>query len=102
MSTSNIMLPDLTTWAERCMSTLYKDTKEHDFNADFDATFAKDAQITFNGRSMTCEQYKKELRQEKFLERDAQVAFSGAVEVPWADHRDGLVCLHYDYGVWSR
>ena len=76
------MLPDLTTWAERCMTSLYKDTKDRDFNADFDATFAQDADITFNGRSMTREQYKKELQGEKFAETHAQVAFSGSVQAP--------------------
>ena len=80
---SNIVLPTLTAWAEQHITTLFTTTNQDDFNAAFDAFFTKDAQITVNSQSVSLADYKTAIWQAKFLESGAQVAFSGAVQVPF-------------------
>ena len=82
--TSEIVMPipQLHTWAEQHMASLYKDVHDQTFTEDFASTFTDDAQIAVNGKTLSCDQYKEFLKKEKFLEKDAQVAFTGAVQVP--------------------
>ncbi|OBZ77565.1 hypothetical protein A0H81_02238 [Grifola frondosa] len=97
MST-NIVLPSLTDWTEQRVTALLTTTTEADFNTAFDAFLSKNVTITVNGQDLTRDQYKQQLRQEKFDEAFAQVQFSGAVEVPADTNRPidaGTVGIFY-------
>ena len=79
---SNIVFPTLSKWAEERITALFTTTDEESFNGLYNATFAKDAKITVNGKHLSGEAYKKQLLASKVIETGAQVAYSGAVEVP--------------------
>ena len=79
---SNIVLPTLTAWAEQHIVALFQATDEATFDEAFSAFFTKNAKITVNGQHVSLADYKKSIWQAKFLEAGAQVAFTGAVQVP--------------------
>ncbi|KAK7677882.1 hypothetical protein QCA50_019194 [Cerrena zonata] len=79
---SNIVLLPLSTWAQQHITAIYQAVKAADFDAAFDAFISKDVKITFNGKSITRDQYKQSINGEKFAEAAAQVKFIGTVEVP--------------------
>lgn len=79
---SNIVLPSLSTWAEQRLTALFQITNETDFDAAYAAFFTKNPKITVNGKTLSSDAYKKQIWSGKGLEQGAQVAYSGAVEVP--------------------
>ena len=81
MST-DIVLPTLSRWAEQHITALFQATNEDDFNSAYDAFFTKNPHIVVNGKHISTSDYRKQLLQGKFAESGAQVAFTGAVEVP--------------------
>lgn len=80
--TSNIVLPNLTNWTEEHFQALIQTTSSDEFDAAFDALFAKDVNITVNGVPFTREQYKQQFQGGASANFSATVNFSGAVEVP--------------------
>ncbi|KAF7795749.1 hypothetical protein EIP86_006916 [Pleurotus ostreatoroseus] len=82
MTSRRIVLPTLSNWAEQHITALFKTTDEQTFDELFDNTFLKDAKIIVNGHHLSREQYRKQLLSAKGLEEGAQVAYTGAVEVP--------------------
>lgn len=72
----------LTQWAEQHLTALYKATDKASLDAAYDAFLSTDAKITVNGKHLSGEAYKKQLLASKVIETGAQVAYSGAVEVP--------------------
>ncbi|KAF7306231.1 hypothetical protein MIND_00413700 [Mycena indigotica] len=77
----NIVLPGLQAWAEQHLSAILKATTADDFDTAFESFVAKHATIAVNGKSVSREEYKKQLQGEGFNEAGAEVSFSGAVEV---------------------
>ncbi|KAJ7191900.1 hypothetical protein GGX14DRAFT_578627 [Mycena pura] len=94
MSTSNIVLPPLQTWAEQHLSAVIKATAQADFDAAFDAFVAASARITVNGKQISRDAYKTLLRGASFDEAGAEVAFGGAVQVS-TNLQAGVVGLFY-------
>lgn len=80
--TSAIVLLPLKSWAQSHISAILQAPTKPAFDSAFDAFLAKDAKIMLNGKPISREAYKDELRSEKFDEAGAQVTVSGAVEVP--------------------
>ena len=82
MSTA-IVLPPLNTWAKQHLTSLITATTQADFDSAFDNFIAKDVKsITFNGTSLTRDQYKKQLQGERFLERSATVNVLNEIQAP--------------------
>ncbi|THU95987.1 hypothetical protein K435DRAFT_778771 [Dendrothele bispora CBS 962.96] len=84
MSTA-IVLPQLGSWAQNHIRAIVQATNEADFDGAFDAFVAKDAEITFNGKKISRDEYKTRLQTEAFRETGAQVVFNGTVQVPGTD-----------------
>jgi hypothetical protein len=78
----NIVLPPLRSWAEQHLSSIIKATTQTAFDSAFEAFLSKHATITVNGKNVSRDEYKKQLRGEGFDEAGAIVQFGGAVEVP--------------------
>jgi hypothetical protein len=78
----NIVLPSLRNWAEQHLSSIIKATTQTAFDSAFEAFLSKHATITVNGKNVSRDEYKKQLRGEGFDEAGAIVQFGGAVEVP--------------------
>lgn len=80
---SAIVLPPstltLTQWAQQHLTELYQATDEATLDAAYAAFLAPDASITVNGTRLSGDAYKAQLL---LPSRGAQVAYSGAVEVP--------------------
>ncbi|KAJ7922543.1 hypothetical protein B0H13DRAFT_2317384 [Mycena leptocephala] len=93
----NIVLPPLKTWAEQHLSSIIKATTKPAFDSAFEAFLSKQAKITVNGKSVSRDDYQKQLEGEGFGEAGAAVHFTGAVEVPSEsnDIQSGLVDLFY-------
>ena len=81
MSSSNIFLPVLSDWAEQRITAIYNATTETDFDIAFNAFISSKCHIIVNGKEMTREQYRQQLRREKSGESSAQVKFLGNVAV---------------------
>ncbi|KAK7029887.1 hypothetical protein R3P38DRAFT_2932197 [Favolaschia claudopus] len=97
MSTvSNLVLPPLKTWAEQHLSSIIKATTKPAFDSAFDAFLSKHATITVNGKRVSRDEYQNQLQGEGFEEVNADVQFTGAVEVPSSEGvAGGVVGLFY-------
>ncbi|KAI0702773.1 hypothetical protein C8Q76DRAFT_802360 [Earliella scabrosa] len=82
---SNIVLPDLSTWAQRHITAVYSATTAEEFNSAFDAFVSEDVKITVNGKSMSREEYKQMVQGEITADVGAEVSFNGVVAVPSED-----------------
>jgi hypothetical protein len=78
----NIVLPPLRSWAEQHLSSIIKATTSAAFDAAFDGFLSQNAKITVNGKHVSRDEYKSQLKGQGFDEAGADVTFSGAVEVP--------------------
>ncbi|KAF9243491.1 hypothetical protein BU15DRAFT_42859 [Melanogaster broomeanus] len=98
MST-NIVLPTLSAWAASRLAGLLQSTTQAAFNASFDTIFARNCNITVNGKHLSSEQYKELLLEQSGaapLERDASVSVQGQLEVEGDQGQlSGLVGLFY-------
>ncbi|KZT05063.1 uncharacterized protein LAESUDRAFT_715119 [Laetiporus sulphureus 93-53] len=98
-----VIIP-LSAWAEDSISAIYKASSQSAFDSAFDEFLHKDAQITFNGKQLTRDQYREQLLEERVLEQSADISFTGAVEVP-ANKNDpvaaGSVGLFYKATVYK-
>jgi hypothetical protein len=75
--------PSTPTWAQERLSAIYKAEGDEAFTSAFDALIAKDVHsIVFNGETVSREEYKKHISDEKFFERSATVSFGATVEAP--------------------
>ncbi|KAJ7657812.1 hypothetical protein DFH06DRAFT_1327869 [Mycena polygramma] len=94
---SHIVLPPLKTWAEQHLSSIIKATSTTAFDSAFDGFLSKNASITVNGKSVSRDEYKKQLQGEGFDEAGAIVQFKDAVEIPSESNsiQAGLVGLFY-------
>jgi len=80
---SKIVLPPTPTWAQQRITAIYQAQGQDAFNSAFDAFISKNVQtITFNGETLTRDQYKQQITTEKFLERSVTVTFPGTVDAP--------------------
>ena len=79
---ANIVLPTLSAWAQQHLTALFQATDKDSFNDAFAAFFTKHPSLTVNGRSVSVADYKRQLLLGKTFETDAQVAFTGTVQVP--------------------
>ncbi|KIK65093.1 hypothetical protein GYMLUDRAFT_160159 [Collybiopsis luxurians FD-317 M1] len=84
-----IVLPQLGPWAEGHLQSIIQATNQKDFDDAFDAFFAKEVQVTFNGAKISRDDYKKQLRGEAFDEVGAVVTFNGITTVPGKDESLG-------------
>ncbi|KAJ7058767.1 hypothetical protein C8F01DRAFT_990095 [Mycena amicta] len=91
---SRIVLPGLQAWAEQHLTAIIKATSQDAFAIAFEGFMAKNASITVNGKSVSRDEYKKQLQGEGFDEAGAEVSFSGAVEVS-TGLQSGVVGLFY-------
>ncbi|KAJ3860520.1 hypothetical protein EV359DRAFT_48976 [Lentinula novae-zelandiae] len=83
-----IVLPQLGPWAESHIQTITQATTQESFNEAFDAFVTKDEshlEITFNGVSVTRDEYKARLKGEAFDEAGASVQFNRIATVPGKD-----------------
>lgn len=95
---SNIVLPDLPTWVQRRITTLYSAKSADDFGGAFDAFVSENAKITVNGKSVSRDEYKKMIQGEIIADAGAEVTFNGLVSVPSEDkdlHAIGVRFFHY-------
>ncbi|KAJ7474989.1 hypothetical protein FB451DRAFT_1247199 [Mycena latifolia] len=93
---AHIDLPPLKNWAEDHLSTIIKAKTQAVVDEAFDTFLAKDATLTVNGKRVSRDEYKNQLR--GLLEQSATVKFSDAVEVPADQSRPsqaGSVGLFY-------
>jgi len=73
----------LIAYTENSLKAILQAKSQHDFEVAFDAFIAGGANITVNGKSLTVDEYKKHLLEQKSnTETATQVTFDGAVEVP--------------------
>ena len=79
---SAIALPDLEAWAQQHLTALIQANTQNDFDTAFDNFIAKHVKITFNGVSLTRDQYKQQLQGERLLERNAVISILNSVEAP--------------------
>ena len=82
---SNIVLPDLSTWAQRHITAVYSAKTADEFNSAFDAFVSEHVKITVNGKSMSREEYKQMVQGEITADVGAEVSFNGVVAVPSED-----------------
>ena len=78
------ILPSLSAWAAAHLTSVLESKTKDKFDAAFDATFAADCNITFNGTSLSRDAYKAKLLAESAAapeERDAAVTIEGQTEV---------------------
>lgn len=80
--TANIVLPNLTNWAEQHLQSIWNATSQSDFDSAFNNFVAENATITVNGNHVSRDQYKQRLLGENPIEAKVQLTFNGAVEVP--------------------
>ena len=92
---SNIVLLPLSKWAQQHITTIYQAVEATNFDSAFDAFISKDVKVTFNGNPITRDQYKQDIKGEKFAETSAQVQFIGTVEVPDDEDQPVLVSISY-------
>ncbi|KIJ66893.1 hypothetical protein HYDPIDRAFT_166337 [Hydnomerulius pinastri MD-312] len=96
---ANIVLPTLSAWAASRLSGLLESTTQAAFNAAFEATFARNCNITVNGKHLSREQYMAQLLEQSGAapeERDASVNIEGQLEVEGDQGQlSGLVGLFY-------
>ncbi|KAJ7474986.1 hypothetical protein FB451DRAFT_278692 [Mycena latifolia] len=78
--TAHIVLPPLKNWAEDHLSAIIKAKTQTEVDEALNAFLAKDATLTVNGKRVSRDDYKNQLR--GFREQSATVKFSNAVEVP--------------------
>ncbi|KAI0669033.1 hypothetical protein C8Q78DRAFT_1080891 [Trametes maxima] len=82
-----IVLPDLPTWVQQHITTLYSATTPEQFNQAFDAFVSEHATIRVNGKHLSRAQYKKLLfgEERQGTDTSANVTFNGVVSVPVED-----------------
>ncbi|KAJ7475061.1 hypothetical protein FB451DRAFT_1247409 [Mycena latifolia] len=78
--TAHIVLPPLKNWAEDHLSAIIKAETQAVVDEAVETFLAKDATFTVNGKRVSRDEYKNQLRGP--LEQSATVKFSDAVEVP--------------------
>ena len=78
-STTQIVLPPLTRWAEDSLSQLYTAKSQGEFNAAFDGFISPKADIVVNGTRVSREEYRDVLQKQRTLEREARVKVEGVV-----------------------
>ena len=96
-STQAVNMPILPDWVQQHIHTLYAAKTDEDFNRAFDAFIAERARITFNGHTISREEYKKTIRGETRGDASATVNFSEVVSAPSkSDDRVSAVRFHQD------
>ncbi|KLO11637.1 hypothetical protein SCHPADRAFT_891400 [Schizopora paradoxa] len=103
---AKIVLPSTPTWAQERLSAIYKAEGGDAFTSAFDAFIAKDVHsIVFNGETVSREEYKKHISDEKFFELSATVSFSATMEAPTpanVNAKKELVGLSYDATIFEK
>jgi len=90
-------IPDkLTDWAEAHITTLMQ-VPAGSFDEAFDGFIANNAHITFNGKDMSRDAYRRTLKDEMSGEGSASVRFRGSVEIPTQNSspEDGTAGIFY-------
>ncbi|KAJ6578230.1 hypothetical protein B0H19DRAFT_1338296 [Mycena capillaripes] len=96
MTSNNLPLPPLKTWAEEHLASVIKASNLSEFDLAFQEFVSKDATITVNGNHVSREEYKKMLQAEEFDEAGATLHINGAVQVPEkTSTQGGFVGLFY-------
>jgi hypothetical protein len=81
---SLLVLPTLTAWTSSRLTTILSAKNSADFTTAFDATFARNVNVTFNGKHLSREQYQAQLLSQSSAapgEEGASVSVQGQLEV---------------------
>jgi hypothetical protein len=81
---SLLVLPTLTAWTSSRLTTVLSAKNSADFTTAFDATFARNVNVTFNGKHLSREQYQAQLLSQSSAaagEQGASVSVQGQLEV---------------------
>lgn len=87
-----IVLPPLKTWAEQHLTALIIAKTKEDFDQAFDNFIAKNVKISFNGESLTRDNYKEKLQSERFDEVGAVVKVLNSIQAPVLNTQETQVC----------
>lgn len=90
--TSAIVLPTLDLWAQQHLTALIQAKTQKDVDTAFDNFIAQDVKITFNGVSLTRDQYKKPLLDENHLKSNITVDIASTVQAPKLHTNATQVC----------
>lgn len=103
---SALVLPTLTAFASGRLRAILTAKSQADFTTAFDALFARNVNVVYNGKQLTREQYQAQLLSQSsaaFGEQGASVSVQGQLEVPGDQGQiSGLVGLFYTSLVDSR
>ena len=79
-----LVIPTLTAWTSSRLTAVLTAKTQADFTTAFDALFARDVNVTFNGKHLSREQYQAQLLSQTsaaFGEQGASVSVQGQLEV---------------------
>ncbi|KAG2125382.1 hypothetical protein DEU56DRAFT_873102 [Suillus clintonianus] len=103
---SALVLPTLTAFTSGRLRAILTAKSQADFTTAFDALFARNVNVVYNGKHLTREQYQAQLLSQSsaaFGEQGASVSVQGQLEVPGDQGQiSGLVGLFYTSLVDSR
>jgi len=96
----NIVLPTLSAWAASHLTHVLESKTQNDFDTAFEATFAANCNFTVNGKSVSRDEYKGQLREQSaagFEESGTVVNIEGQTEVEVGNQGQlsGLVGIFY-------
>jgi len=81
---SLLVLPTLTAWTSSRLTAVLTAKTQADFNSAFDALFARDVNVTFNGKRLSRQQYQAQLLSQSSAaveEQGSSVSVQGQLEV---------------------
>lgn len=95
-----IVLPPLNAWAKQRLTALITATTQANFDSAFDNFIAKDIKnTTFNGVSLSRDEYKQQLQGERILERTATISVTNEVQAPQLNTQASQVCFLHNMKV---
>ncbi|KAG2051441.1 hypothetical protein BDR06DRAFT_588652 [Suillus hirtellus] len=101
-----LVLPTLTAFTTSRLTAILTAKTQADFTAAFDALFARNLNVVYNGKQLSREQYQAQLLGQSSAaveEQGASVSVQGQLEVPGNDGQiSGIVGLFYSSIVDSR
>ncbi|KAG1753362.1 hypothetical protein EDB19DRAFT_825169 [Suillus lakei] len=103
---SALVLPTLTAWTSSHLTAILTATTQANFTAAFDALFARNVNVIYNGKQLSRDQYQAQLLSQSSAaleEQGASVSVQGQLEVPGDKGQiSGLVGFFYTSIVDSR
>ena len=88
-------LPPIKVWVEERLQALIGAPNKDQFETAFNAFVADKVKIEFNGVELSREQYKKQVMDERVLERSATVKELNSIDTPVLNQKDSVRLFLY-------